>query len=64
MYLAHGVRAVAVALSVATMTAVTTAAATRAVATTGTVPRTAAAPTAMPCRRGRSGFRRMLMGLS
>src|SRR5690242_17444039 len=45
MYLAHGVRVAAVALSVATMTAATTAAATRAVATTGTAPRTAAAPT-------------------
>lgn len=45
MYLAHGVRVAAVALSVATMTAATTAAATGAVATPGTAPRTAAAPT-------------------
>ena len=45
MYLAHGVRTLAVALGVATVTVATAAAATAVVATTGTAPRTAAAPT-------------------
>lgn len=50
MYLAHGVRTLAVALgvatvTVATVTAATVTAATAAVATTETAPRMAAAPT-------------------